>query len=173
MGWLRGAIARRRWCERLVRVNWAGYRCRVLLGREVQVRHWLERSTDNGKRSIHGLSNWAVRRCWRCRVGRSLGCQTWASSNKLRQFIQRDSVLRIDLKDTLKNAIKLIRNRKNGLQEVPVPYEGPESGVIHRGTLPWIPAAGQVDQNHTKRPDIIRSRSVACIRLRVGLLAFW
>lgn len=78
------------------------------------------------------MLNRAVWRCGWCRhwVGRSIGSQPWAANDEVTQFSERDPVTRVDLEDTLENAVELISDGKNGLQKVPVTHVSPEGGIL-------------------------------------------
>lgn len=45
--------------------------------------------------------------------------------------------------------------RQDCLEKHAVPQVGTERGILSRNTFPWIAAASEVDQGHTKAPDII------------------
>lgn len=66
-------------------------------------------------------------------------------------------MLGIDLKNPLENVVQLVRDGENGLQKAPITHVSTEGGVLHGGVFPRVAATCQVDQDHTKRPDIVGS----------------
>jgi len=99
--------------------------------------------------------------------------QLRAVKDQLSKFTKADALVWVDLEDPLEDGIEAVRDWQDGLQEVPVPHEGPESGVIHCRSLPRITTTGQVDQNDTKRPDIVGLGSVASEWFWIRLLTLW
>ena len=73
--------------------------------------------------------------------------QTWTSFNGLCEITHGNPAPRIHIEDSTQDGIQVIRDWQDGLQKVWITHEGLEGGVIHRGTLPWVPATGQVDQD--------------------------
>lgn len=124
---------------------------------------------DVGGENVLNRLDWAV---WRRRRGNSRSLsEAWALKDHLVQLSNAASATSIGLEAFAENRVKLVRKRQNSLEKVPVLHVSPEGGILTRGTLPWVAAASQVDQNDTKRPDIVGGREVVRHGLRVALLA--
>lgn len=169
------ACSRHRWCEEhlLISSKVVAAACRVLLSRKVQV--WDGFKSTIYERSLYWLLHWGIRRSDGCadRVGAALSSQSRATNDQLPQLIQGDSPLRVDLEDPLQNTIELVRYGKNGLEKIPVTDVGAEGRVVHRCSLPRIAPTSQVDQDHSKGPDIVGCRCIGCIRLGIRLLTLY
>lgn len=108
---------------------------------------------------------------WRDGLGRSL-CKSRPALHPLNQLWKSDPGRRVQVKDSPQDFIALICDGQDGLEEVGVLPEGLVGGVLNRRTLPGVAAASQIDEDHTKGPDIVGSRLVASHGVRVCLLTF-
>lgn len=72
-----------------------------------------------------------------------------ALADALLQLTNAYSLLRIALKDHAKDAVQLIRQWKNGLQEIRILGECLVGGILTRSLLPRVPATCQVDKNNS------------------------
>jgi len=120
---------------------------------------------DSIENSVSGIVHWLERRRGeRRRRGRPRG-KPLAVQDQLPQLWNGNPLSRVILKDALQDGIQLSRQWKNGPQELGILHVGPESGILERGTLPWVTATCEVHENDSQRPHIIRSRCVAGIGL--------
>lgn len=95
-----------------------------------------------------------------------------ATLNQIPKFGKFDSSRRVGIEDPPQNGIQLVRDGKNGPQEVGVLHESAEGRVLQGGLLPRVAATGQVDEDDAQRPYVIGCRLVGCVSLGIGLLAF-
>jgi hypothetical protein len=75
----------------------------------------------------------------------------------LDKFRNSDPGGRVQVEDPLQDIIALISDGQDGLEEVGVLPVGLVGGILDRRTLPWVATASQVDEDHTKGPNIIGS----------------
>lgn len=135
-----------------------------------QLRHgwdWLHEVTRCQVRSISGSIGSSVGRRRHSHRRSGLVGQLGAEKDGLLQFRKRHSLSRVQIKDSSQDVIKIIREGKDRLEEAAILHVGAESGIIHGSPLPRVATTGQVDQDNTKRPNIIGGRGVASIRARV------
>jgi hypothetical protein len=90
------------------------------------------------------------------RRGREVG----ALENKLLELANINPLLWIAFKNHAENVVQFIRQWQNRLQEIPVLFERPVSGIFFRGLFPWIAAARKIDEDYTQGPNVVRSASV-------------
>jgi hypothetical protein len=62
----------------------------------------------------------------------------------------------VDLKDTAEDTDHLIGKRQDRLEEKGILKVSAESGILYRGALPRIPAAGKVDEDDAETPNVVR-----------------
>lgn len=95
-----------------------------------------------------------------------------ATLNQIPQFGKLDSSGRVGIEDPPQNGVQLVRDGKNGPEEVGILHEGTEGRVLQRGLFPRVASASQVHEDDAQRPDVIGCRLVGCVSLGVRLLAF-
>lgn len=86
-----------------------------------------------------------------------LGGEARAAENQGPEVGDRDPARGIAFEDAPQDAVQVWGQGQNGAEESGVLEVGAEGGVLDRGALPWIAAAGQVDQNDAQAPDIVGS----------------
>lgn len=62
----------------------------------------------------------------------------------------------IAFEDATQDVDHLVGQGQDGLEKGRILQVGTERGILDRGTFPWVAAAGQVDQDDTQTPDVIR-----------------
>lgn len=100
------------------------------------------------------------------------GCEGRAVKDHLLELGNSSSIGRVELENTSQNSIKLKRDGKDRPEKLGVLHESTEGAILGRSTLPGIASTGEVDQDDSKAPDIIGSRSIARIGLGCSSLAF-
>jgi hypothetical protein len=81
--------------------------------------------------------------------------QSWLTFHPLNQLREGNPGGRVQVEDPPQDGIALISDRQDGLEEVGILPVGLVGGVLNRRTLPRVAAAGQVNQDHAKGPDIV------------------
>lgn len=102
----------------------------------------------------------------------AVGCESGAVMNPVAELWNCDSLCWIDLEDPAQNQVQLSRQWKNGPEETGIFQESSESAIALRSTLPWVSSTSEVDEDDTKGPNVIWSRSITGRSSRWRLLAF-
>jgi len=97
---------------------------------------------------ISGTVHWAVGRRVALRHRGKCG-QSVARKNQFLELWDGHALGWVHFKDPAENEIQLWSQRKNFLEEIWIFHESTECAVIVASALPWIPATGQVDQDHS------------------------
>jgi hypothetical protein len=105
-------------------------------------------------------------------VERAGGGESWAVQNSISKLWDGDPLGWIDFEDPTKNQIQIGRKWKNCPQEAGIFEIGAEGAIALRGAFPWVAATCEVDEDDTKRPDVVGSGSIARRSSRWRLLAF-
>jgi len=75
--------------------------------------------------------------------------------------LEGDALARIGVEDLAEDGVEFVRDRKDGLQKVWVAEISRVRLVSRICPLPWISSAGEVDEDHSKGPDVVGGRLVA------------
>jgi len=98
--------------------------------------------------------------------------EAWARSDAALELGNSDALAWIHLKDEAENRVELGGDWKDAAEEVGLGHESTEGAVGGVGPLPWVAAAGEVDEDDAEGPDIVGNSIVGGGRTRSGLLAF-
>lgn len=80
----------------------------------------------------------------------STGSESWALGDSALQLGNGDALARIHLEDETEDGIQLLRDWKDGTEEVWLLDESTEGAIRRVGTLPWVATASQVDEDDTQ-----------------------
>jgi len=105
-------------------------------------------------------------------VERTSGGKPVAGKDPVPELGDRDPLGGVDLEHAAEDGVQFGREGEDRPEEVGVLEEGPEGAVRLGRPLPRVPAAGEVDEDNTERPNIVGGRSVARGSAGGRLLAF-
>lgn len=113
------------------------------------------------------------RRRQRSRDCRLSGRKSRAVDDHLSNLWDGSSLGRVELEDAPENGVELQRDREDGPQELRILHESTESAILRRSALPRVASTGEIDEDDSETPDVVRCRSIARVGFGRSCLTFW
>jgi hypothetical protein len=77
------------------------------------------------------------------------------------ELLEGNALARAGVEDLSEDCVEFVREGEDGLEKVGVAEVGGVGLVAGVGSLPRVASTGEVDEDHTERPDVVGSRLVA------------